>query len=91
MKKKRQFDKPSRVRTSEDEKEVLLAMRETVQYAIFKRIATRFVSNLVKIGFNSSELDPGFAIKHSHLTGQVLGIKRLFRFVDKLKNNGRKY
>ena len=82
---KKTLDKPSKVRTTEEEIEVLLNLRGTVSWAILKRISQRFLNNLTKVAFNLPESESNFTVRHASITGQAMGVKQLIRFVDKLK------
>lgn len=84
MKKKSQ-DRPRRIRTTEDEVDVLVALRGTVSWAIMRRVSQRFLTNLTRVAFNLPESDPNFAVRHASITGQAIGVKQLIRFVEKLK------
>lgn len=85
MKKK---DRPEKVRTRLEELEVLASLKETVEWAIVKRLAQRYIYNLQKASFKLMETDPTYlAVRHSEFAGQALGIKELIKMVD---NAGKK-
>ncbi len=83
MRKKKELDKPQKIRTSLEELEVLARLKETVEWTIVKRVAQRYITNLTKIAFNLQESDSDLAVRHAQLTSEAVGIKRLVRIVDK--------
>lgn len=87
MRKKKELDKPQKIRTSIEELEVLARLKETVEWTIVKRIAQRIMTQLMKTAFNLQEYDKDFAIKHAQLTSASVGIKRLIKTVDKAGKN----
>lgn len=88
MAKKKNLDKPQKVRTSMDELEVLSRLKETTEWAIFKRLAQRYIFNLQKASFKLIERDPHYlSVRHAEFAGQALGIKQIIRMVD---NAGKK-
>jgi hypothetical protein len=77
------LDRPDKVRTSLDELEVLSRLKESVEWAIVKRMATRYVQNLRKASFKLMETNPNYlAVRHAEFAGQALGIKTLIKIVD---------
>lgn len=84
MKKKKVLDKPQKVKTTLEELEVLSHLKGTVEWAIVKRVALRYIANIKDVSFylpdtNSDILKAG----HARLKGKVLGIKELVRMVDR--------
>jgi hypothetical protein len=85
---KKDLDKPQKVKTSLDELEVLLRLKETVEWAIFKRLAQRYIFNLQKASFKLIETDAHYlSVRHAEFAGQALGIRQLIRMVE---NSGKK-
>ena len=78
----KKLDRPRKVRTSLEELEVLERLKDTVEWAIVKRIANRYISNLRRKAFNISEAHPRFKEEHIDYTGQARGIKQLIKVVD---------
>lgn len=82
-KKKKNLDRPEKVKTSLEELEVLSRLKNTVEWDIVKRIASRYIENLRKASFKLDERDPSYlAARHAELTGQALGIRVLIRHID---------
>jgi len=84
MSKKKVFDKPQKVRTTLEEAEVLTRLKDSVEWAIFKRVCNRYIENLRKISFKLDESDPKFSLRHCEFVSQALGIRNSVKFVDKL-------
>jgi len=77
------LDKPEKVRTSLEELEVLSNLKDSVEWVIVKRMATRYIQNLRKASFKLIESNPTYlAVRHAEFAGQALGIKSLIRLVD---------
>ena len=53
----KQLDKPEKVRTSLEELEVLLRLKESVEFAILKRWIVRYISHLKSVSFKLLETD----------------------------------
>lgn len=84
-KKKRRLKK---IRTNEAELEVLARLKETTDWAVVKRIANRYKTNLRRRAFRVGLGDPQkAAITVADMQGQAHGIDLLIRFVD---NSGKK-
>lgn len=80
---KKDIDRPQKVRTQLDELEVLTRLKDTVEWAIVKRIANRYISNLRRASFKLSEMDKDYlAIRHTEFVSQALGIRNLIKIVD---------
>jgi len=85
----KKFDKPQKVRTSLDELAVLSDWKGTVGWAIFKRLAARYITNLKAISFNMVESDPHvLSVNHAGLRGEARAIRKLIRMVE---NSGEEY
>ena len=83
MPRKKDLDKPQKVRTKVEELEVLARLKNTVEWAIVKRMANRYIQNLRKASFKLDERDPGYlAARHAEFAGQALGIRILIKMVD---------
>lgn len=79
----KKLDKPRKVRTSTEELEVIARLKNTVEWAIVKRWATRYIRNLEKASFKLVENDPHYlSVRHAEFAGQALGIRQLMRMVD---------
>lgn len=90
--KKKNLDRPEKVRTQLEELEILLRLKDSTEWVIFKRLALRYIGNLRRASFKLSEVDPHYlAVRHAEFAGQALGIKMLIRIVEdsgkKLKKN----
>ena len=82
--KKKILDRPQKVRTSLEELEVLARLKDSVEWAIVKRLASRYVSNLQKASFKLIETDPHYlSVRHAEFAGQALGVRTLIRLVEK--------
>lgn len=85
---KKGLDRPQKVRTQLDELEVLARLKDSVEWAVVKRIAIRYIGNLRRASFKLSELDPHYlAVRHTEFVSQALGIRNLIKIVD---NAGKK-
>ena len=82
---KKDFDKPQKIRTSLEELEVLVRLRETIEWAILKRLMRRYINNLMRMSFNLTYRDSGedFKVKHRDLTAEARAFKNLVRMVEK--------
>lgn len=82
------LDRPQKVRTTIDELEVLSKLKDSVEWAIAKRVAARYILNLKSASFKLSELDPHYlAVRHTEFVSQALGIKT---FIKMIENAGKK-
>lgn len=84
-------NKIKKIRTTEAELEMLARLKETTEWAIAKRVANRYKSNLRRRAFRVGLGDPHKTmITIADMQGQAHGIDLLIRFVDnagkKLKN-----
>jgi hypothetical protein len=80
-------DRPEKIRTPIEELEFLDRLKESVEWAIVKRVAQRYIGNLRRIAFNVPATDPNGSIKQAELQGEARGIKKLIEVVD---NSGKK-
>lgn len=80
---RKKLDRPQKVRTSLEELEVLARLKDSVEWAIVKRIAQRYARRMEKASFKLTEENPAYlAARHAEFAGQVLGIKMLIKMVD---------
>ena len=76
-------DRPQKVRTQTEELEILANLKDSVQWAIVKRMALRYIGNLRRASFKLTEENPNYlAVRHAEFAGQALGIKQLIKIVD---------
>lgn len=80
--KKKNLDRPQKVRTTIEELEVLAKLKETVEWAIVKRVASRYIQNLKTKAFKVPENHPYFREEHIDYTGQARGIRFLIQMID---------
>lgn len=77
------LDRPQKVRTTLQELEVLDSLKDSVQWAIVKRIALRYIARLRSASFKLTEENPQYlAVRHAEFAGQALGIKMLIKIID---------
>lgn len=77
-------DRPEKIRTREDELEVLAQLKHSVEWAIFKRLCQRYIGNLRRVSFKLTEENPTYlAVRHAEYAGQALGIKQIIKLVEK--------
>jgi hypothetical protein len=80
---KDKLERPERVRTTLQELEILTGLKESIQWVIVKRVATRYIAQLRRASFKLTEQDPQYlAARHAEFAGQALGIRMLIRFID---------
>lgn len=83
MKRSKKLDRPQKVKTTIEELEVLSQLKESVGWAIVKRISQRYIRRLEKTSFKLTEENPNYlAVRHAEFAGQALGIKMLIRMID---------
>jgi hypothetical protein len=76
-------DRPEKVRSTLQELEILSGLKESVQWAIFKRLAVRYIAQLKRASFKLTEENPSYlAARHAEFAGQALGIKMIIRLVE---------
>jgi len=81
--KHKNLDVPEKVRTTLEELEVLERLKDSVEWAIVKRLAVRYVGNLRRASFKLTEQNPTYlAVRHAEFAGQALGVKTLLKMVD---------
>ena len=84
----KQLDKPEKVRTSTEELEVLLRLKESVEFAILKRWIVRYIAHLKSVSFKLLETDAHYlAVRHAEFAGQALSLKELIKAVE---NSGKR-
>lgn len=77
-------DRPEKIRTRPEELEVLMRLKGTLEWAIFKRYALRYIGNLRRASFKLTEEKPHYlAVRHAEFAGQALGIKNMIRLVER--------
>ena len=79
---KKILDRPEKIKTSLEELEVLGGLNGSVEWAIIKRLAERYINNLRRISFKLPE-DDTLKVRHAGLLGEALGIRNLIRLVEK--------
>lgn len=80
---KKNVDKPDKIKTPLEELEVLSQLKNTTYWAIFKRLADRYINNVIKLSFNIPKSDiEKFTLEHTRYFGQVEGIKMLIKLVE---------
>jgi len=85
---KKQLDRPEKVRTSLEELEVLSRLKDSIEWSILKRWVTRYISHLKSVSFKLLETDPHYlSIRHAEFAGQALGLKELIKAVE---NSGKR-
>ena len=83
MAKSAKLDRPEKVRTPIQELEVLATLKDSVQWAVFKRLAMRYIANIRRASFKLTEQDPNYlAARHAEFAGEALGIKMIIRLVE---------
>lgn len=88
MAKRKKLDSPQKVRTTVEELEVLARLKNTVEWAIVKRLTKRYIAQLRKASFKLDERDPNYlAARHADFAGQAFGMKMVLKMVD---NSGKK-
>jgi len=86
--KKKILDRPEKIRTSTEELEVLLRLKESVEWSIAKRWIGRYISHLKSVSFKLLETDEHYlAVRHAEFAGQALGLKE---FVKVVEDSGKK-
>jgi hypothetical protein len=86
--KKKILDRPEKVRTSTEELEVLLRLKESVEWSILKRWIMRYISHLKSVSFKLLETDAHYlAVRHAEFAGQALSLKELIKAVE---NSGKR-
>ena len=76
-------DRPEKIRTRPEELEVLMRLKGTLEWAIFKRYAQRYIGNLRRASFKLTEEKPNYlAVRHAEFAGQALGIKQMIKLVE---------
>ena len=85
MAKKKNLDRPEKVRTSLEELEVLARLNGSVEWVVLKRVMQRYVNQLKSFAYNLPySLDgESFKVKHRESTAQALGFKRLIKLVER--------
>ena len=83
---KKNLDRPEKVKTSLEELGVLGRLKESVEWAIVKRVASRYIANLQKASFKLIETDAHYlSVRHAEFAGQALGIRQLIKLIEKAK------
>lgn len=77
-------ERPEKIRTRPEELEVLARLKTSIEWAIFKRFAQRYIGNLRRVSFKLTEENPTYlAVRHAEYAGQALGIKAMIKLVEK--------
>jgi hypothetical protein len=85
MSKKKLKDRPQKIKTTEQELEILANLSISTEWIVLKRVMQRYATHLRSFAFNLSYfMSPEeFKLKHREATAQVLGFKRLVKLVEK--------
>lgn len=77
-------DRPEKIKTNLDELEVLVRLKDSVEWVILKRVMQRYVTHLKSFAYNLPYSLNGedFKVKHREATAQALGFKRLIKMVE---------
>lgn len=77
-------DRPDKVKPNLEELEVLVRLKDSVEWVILKRIMQRYVTHLKSFAYNLPYSLSGedFKVKHREATAQALGFKRLVKMVE---------
>ena len=81
---KKKLDRPEKVRTSLEEVEVLTLLKDSLEWAIFKRVCERYLENLRKTAFSLPSGEANLMVRHAQLKGEALGIKAVVKHIDDL-------
>ena len=72
----------SRIKTPEDELQVLSELSDTTYFVIIKRVVRRFVETYKNSAFLLNKDDPKFDSKFSQLTDEAQGMNRLIKLIE---------
>jgi hypothetical protein len=76
-------DRPQKVRSTLQELEVLTRLKDSVEWAVVKRVAMRYISHIKTASFKLTEENPPYlAARHAEFAGQALGIKMFIKQID---------
>lgn len=76
-------DRPQKVKSKLEELEVLSRLKDSLEWAIAKRVAFRYIDNLKSASFKLTEENKDYlAVRHAEFAGQALGIKTFIKFVE---------
>jgi hypothetical protein len=88
---KKVLDRPEKVTSTLEELQVLSRLKDSVEWAIVKRTASRYILNLQKASFKLIESDPHYlSVRHAEFAGQALGIRNLIKLVEKAEERASK-
>ena len=72
----------SRIKTPEDELQVLSELTETTYFVVLKRTVRRFVEVYKNSAFLLNKDDPRFESKFSELTSEAQGMNKLIKLIE---------
>lgn len=72
----------SRIKTPEDELQILSELVDTTYFIILKRSVRRFVEMYKNAAFLLNKDDPKFMSKHTELTAEAQGMNRIIKYIE---------
>ena len=72
----------SKIKTPEDELQILSELSETLYFVVLKRTVRRFVEINKNAAFLLNQDDPKFISKHSDLTSEAQGMNKLIKLIE---------
>lgn len=80
----KKLDRIQKVKSTLDELEVLSRLKDSVEFDVIRRIASRYIDNLRRASFKLVETDAHYlSVRHAEFAGQALGIKELIKMVER--------
>lgn len=71
-----------RIKTPEDELQILAELSETTYFVVLKRVVRRFVETYKNSAFLLNKDDPKFESKFGELTAEAQGMNRLVKLIE---------
>ena len=82
---KTDFIRPKFTKITDEERDILIGLRDTVAWDIFRRVAQRYVEMVKDNAFSIPYNDDHFTEKHSDAVGQVFGMQKIINLVEEIK------
>ena len=80
--KAKDIGKPSQIKITIEELDYLIALKDSAEWDVFKKMCERYIDYVQKATFWIPYDDPNFLPKHSDAIGQVYGIRHMVELIE---------
>jgi len=85
MAKKTDFIRPKFTKIKEEERDLLIGLRDSVSWDVLRRVVSRYVAEIKDRNFAIPHTDEKLAEKHAEAIGQAFGMQKVINLVEGIK------